>query len=237
MKKIISALLLVLFLVPMGRTEALFGGGISGPMPVFNIDKTVDAATLATQINTLNQLEASLKNLSTMDASAAASNSEYIYDAINNLISLQDSMNLGMNQAAYDQKYMDVTNMTPTEQADYLATLLYNQNRTLQSAMEVQGLVTNANATNAQAIQRLLSASKSSQGALAAAQVGHQLAALQISQLVQMQDMIARSERAKAERMAYEREQEEMEHNAAKEFFQKPTEPKRGQGAGFPEFK
>lgn len=217
MKKMTIALALSITTLVTSSSQAfLGGGGFSGPMPVYNVDKTVDAAALATKINTAQQLEAMLKNFSTMDSSTAAANRQLINDTINQLIALQTEMNLDMSQAAYDGKYVDVSYMTTEEQAAYIEGLQRDQSVTLQNAMETQGLVTSQNSSISASMNRLLNESQSSEGALAAAQVAHELAALQLTQMMQMQEMIARSNRLEAERIAIEKEKEKVAYDTSR---------------------
>ncbi len=214
MKKLVIAVMVLTLTLTGQPVNAFFGGGgISGPLPVYNTNAAVDAATLATQINTLQQLDAMLKNLASMDGAAAAANQSLIAETIGDLITMQNGLNLYMSQAAYDGKYMDVSQMSVEDQIAYIEGLQQAQGATLQSAMEAQGVIVARNATMSNAIQQLLQSSQGAEGAKAAAQVAHQLAALQITQLMQTQEMIARGQRAELERQAYEREKEETAKN------------------------
>jgi P-type conjugative transfer protein TrbJ len=232
MKKLSITLLVIILASCQPVSADLFGGGISGPLPVYSVNPGVDAATLATQINTFQQLDAALKNLASMDSATAYENQALIADTITQLINLQNSMNLQMSQAAYEGKYMDVSQMTVEEQIQYIQGLQAAQGATLQSAMEAQGMIVQRNAGMSYAIQQLLASSQSAEGAKAAAQIGHQLAALQLTQLMQTQEMIARGQRAELERQAYEREKEKAAEKEAQEFFKEPSKPQKGQGPG-----
>lgn len=243
--KIHSTLLLLTFcMLSLSTTSishaGLFGGGLSGPMPVYNIDKTVDAATLATQINTAQQLAADLANLKNMDSATAAANMQQIQSSLQQLITLQNQMS-GMImdyenfQYAWDEQYgdfSDYNNMTSADYAENARRLRESMDQSLHNAMLSQGFVAQ-NANSAAALQQLLRASQTAEGALAAAQVGNQIAALQAQQMIQFQQMVAQSNRAQNQWLEYQIRKEEMERAAAEKFFREPPTPKKGQGSSF----
>ncbi|SFL43922.1 hypothetical protein [Pelosinus propionicus] len=241
-KKIHKTVLLMIGIILWSNISyaGLFGGGFSGPMPVYNIDKTVDAAAIATQVNTLKQLESAL---AVMDSSTAAANMQQIQASLRQLVQMQNQMSgLFMDyenfQTAWNSQYRDFADYNNMTAADYAANaqmLRDSMNQSIYNAMLSQGFVAQ-NADTGAAIQQLLQASQTAEGALAAAQVGNQIAALQAHQMLQFQQMAARSNRAQNEWMEYQVRKEQMEQAAAEQFFQEPPKPKKGQGAGFPDF-
>lgn len=220
MKKLLTKMVLAALITsfsPAITHAGLIGGGISGPMPVYNVDKTVDAATLATQVNTMKQLEAALANLATMDPATAAANAQYIQQMIQQLINMQNQMQgLVMDysnfQESWNQQYpafSDYKGMTAEEYAQNAQKLLDDFNTRSYYTMQSQGVIAN-NAGTAAMLDDLLRQSNNAQGALAAAQIGHQIAALQIQQMLQFQQMMAQSQREQSQWLDYQARKEKM---------------------------
>ena len=226
MKKYLSlCVICMLLLTNMPVTHALFGGGISGPLPVFNTNPTVDLATITTQINTLKQLEAALKNLSSMDASSAAANQALIQQNLQQLVQMQQQteglvMDYTNFQTAWDEQYQDFSaysGMSGAEYADNAQRLLQAMNQSIYNAMRSQGLVSQTSA-DAATLQQLMQASQSAEGALAAAQAGNQIAAMQAQSLMKLQQTISQSNRAQSEWLAYQTHKEAMAKEASANF-------------------
>lgn len=220
MKKLLTRIVLAALISsfsPAISHAGLLGGGMSGPMPVYNVDKTVDAATLATQVNTMKQLEAALANLATMDPATAAANAQYIQEMIQQLINMQNQMQgLVMDysnfQESWNQQYpefSDYKGMSAEEYAQSAQKLLDDFNTRSYYTMESQGIISN-NAGTAGMLKKLMEDSQSAEGALAAAQIGHQIAALQIQQMMQFQQMMAQSQREQSQWLAYQAHKEKM---------------------------
>lgn len=230
MKRLVSAC--TIGLVVLGTSlcgmpvHALFGGGLKGPLPVYSVDKTVDAATIATQINTLKQLDAALKNLQTMSPEVAAANVNLIQKYLQDLLTMQRNMEgMVMNysdfQKTWDSQYHDFSEysgMTGEEYAQNAENLLKALNQSVYNSMQAQGLVAQHYDT-ASALQGLIQASQSAEGALAAAQVANQIAALQLQQMMNFQQIVAQSNRAQSEWLAYQAHKEKMRQEATKQFF------------------
>lgn len=228
-KKILTAAICFALITPT-YGHAFFGGGISGPLPVYNMDKTVDAATIATQIATAQQLETDLANLKNMDAHTAAANMDRIYNNLKQLVELQNQMN-GMltnyenMQYAWSQQYGDddYSNMTPEEYAENARRLRESMDQSLYNAMLAQGFA-QSNGDMTSALQNLLNASQTSEGALAAAQVGNQIAALQAQQMIQFQQMVIQSNQAQTEWMRYQLEKDKQAQALARQAFGSSSE-------------
>lgn len=217
MKKIALASLICLALAVPAPTYALFGGGISGPLAVYNTDKTVDAATIATKINTAEQLSAMLKNLQGMDSATAAANIDQINANLQQLANLQNElsgmiMDYSNFQTSWDSQYHDFSDyagMTGDDYAQNAQNLLSALNQSTYDAMRAQGLIVN-NQNTAAMLQQLMQASQSAEGAKAAAQAGNLIAAQQVQQLMQFQQMVAQSNRQQSEWIAYQAHKEAM---------------------------
>lgn len=229
MKKSMTALVFAgLVAIQAIPAHALFGGGISGPLPVYNTDKTVDAATIATQVNTAQQLQAELQNLASMDPATAAANMGRIQSDLQQLINLQNQMNgLVMDysnfQNAWDAQYQDFgayNGMSAGQYATNAQQLLSSLNQSLYNSMLAQGLVAQTGADSV-SLQNLLDASQNAQGALAAAQVANQMAAMQAQQLMKLQQIVATSNRAQSEWMAYQAHKEAMAQASVDQFFER----------------
>lgn len=217
MKKTALAILICLAMAVPAPTYALFGGGISGPLPVYNMDKTVDAATIATKINTAEQLSAMLKNLQGMDSATAAANINQINANLQQLANLQNElsgmiMDYSNFQTSWDSQYHDFgdyAGMTGDDYAQNAQNLLSALNQSTYDAMRAQGLIVN-NQNTAAMLQQLMQASQSAEGAKAAAQAGNLIAAQQVQQLMQFQQMVAQSNRQQSEWIAYQAHKEAM---------------------------
>lgn len=240
MKKIVVYLTACLLSLPL-TGQAFFGGGtISGPIAVYNTNASVDAATLATQINTAQQLAAALKNLETMDPGAAAANAGYIYSNLQQLISVQNNlqgmvMDYANFQSSWDSQYHDFADyagMSGEQYSQNAQNLLNALNQSIYNAMQAQGFIANNSDTTAM-LQQLLQASQTAQGAKAAAQVGNMIAAQQVQQMMQFQQMFAQSQRQQSEWLAYQAHKEAMAREANEQFFKQPSEPVREGGPGF----
>lgn len=246
MKKIVLFLFLsFLVVIPATETQAFFGGGgLKGPLPVYNKNSSVDAATLAMRITTAKQLEADLANLQKMDPATAAANAHLIYDRLQRLFALQqENQNMIADyenfQTVWDEQYgsdLDYQQMNAAEYAKQARILRESMDKSLRDAMQMQGYVVH-NSNSADALQQLLASSQSAEGALAAAQVGNQIAAIQAQQMMQFQVMAAQSNQMQAQWMRDQLEKEKMEQERTERYFSEPPAPVPGQGPGFVKFK
>lgn len=204
-KQILFLMAMFILVAPVGTksVQAFFGGGISGPLPVYNLDKTVDAATIATQINTAHQLEAALSNLAKMDPATAAANMGQIQQTLAQLQVLQQEVT-GMTmdyqnfQYQWDNTYQDFrayNGMSGTDYAYQAQQLNQATQQQIYDAMRAQGLISGIPGDAAN-LQHLMNASQSSQGALAAAQAGNQISGLMAQQMMRLQQMMSQSNQA-----------------------------------------
>jgi P-type conjugative transfer protein TrbJ len=220
-KKILVAVLIILS-VPFSGQAFFGGGGITGPLPVYNTDKTVDAATIATQINTLKQLEAAL---AVMDSSTASQNMQQIQNNLMQLEQMQSQMeglitDYANFQNNWNEQYngVDYNNMSGSDYANHAQALLDSMNQSVYNAMRAQGYNV-AYGDVRGSLQNLLQSSQSAEGALAAAQVGNQIAALQAQQMMQFQQMVTQSNQAQTEWMKYQLEKERNAQALAEQAF------------------
>ena len=211
----------------------IFGGGISGPMPVYNVDKSVDAATLATQINTAQQLQAALANLAKMDATTAAENQQLIYSNLQQLAQLQQQMqSLVMDYSEFQNSW---NNMYPEFQSDYANQanqIVSATDQAVYEAMLMQGMGVAGISNSSANLQGLLNASQTAQGALAAAQAGNQIAAIQAQQFMQLQQMIAQSNNAQLAYQKQKMEQDRAAEQAAAQAYYSDIDSEKGRGTG-----
>lgn len=246
MFKTIMAVFMCLLLggIP-SAAHAFFGGGISGPLPVYNTNASVDAATLATQINTAQQLtnqyqqlQNELANLASMDPAAAAANIGGIQNALTSLMALQEQMSgFAMDyqtfQNQWDDTYKDFSDyngMSGNDYANHAAQMMQLTKNQTYDAMRAQGLVSQIGA-NTNNLQGLLNASQSAQGALAAAQAGNQIAAMQAQQMMALQQMVGQSNQAQLAYQQQKIQQEAASEMAASKAYSDDVTPtKRGTG-------
>lgn len=230
MKKVVKAVTIagLILSTPIQQGQAFFGGGIDGPIPVYSVDTTVDLATIATQVNTLQQLEAALKNLSSMDVASAAANMGQIQQTLAQLQAVQQqatglTMDYQNFQQQWDQTYPDYASYTGMSGADYanqVQQLSEVTQKQIYDAMLAQGLVSQVNG-DARNLQSLLSASQSAEGALAAAQAGNQIAAITSQQLMRLQQIVAQSNQAQLSYQEEQKRKERMAKEAMNQYFER----------------
>lgn len=98
--------------------------------------------------------------------------------------------------------------------------------------MSAQGLVSTipGQAVN---LQGLINSSQNAQGALAAAQAGNQIAAMNAQQMMILQQMIAQSNQAQMSYLAQQQQEKAMAKAAADQWFgERPPVTEGGQGPG-----
>lgn len=242
MKKTITAMILATLLTnvaPAISHADLFGGGLTGPLPVFNIDKSVDIATITTQINTLKQLEAALSNLALMDPATAAANMGQIQQTLGQLQTLQQEVT-GMTmdyqnfQQQWDNTYQDFgayNGMSGNDYAYQAQQLNLATQRQIYDAMRAQGLIAGipGDATN---LQQLMIASQSSEGALAAAQAGNQISGLIAQQMMRLQQMMSQSNQAQLSYQEQKQQQDAAAEAAAQNAYNSEVHLEKGRGKG-----
>lgn len=246
MKKTLLLLAICSFLVYSPTpAHALFGGGISGPLPVYNIDKTVDVATITTQVNTYEQLQAMLKNLASMDASTAAGNMTNIQAQLTDLITLQqqtqgmlvDYQNFQEQWNETYKDYSDANGMTALDYANQVEALRQFTEQNMYDTMRSQGLISGME-TDANYLNRLLASSQSAEGTRAALQAANQIAGLQIQQLMRFQQMLSDQNRAQTTYYMEQKKRQELGGKLLEQGLQSSSEDtneplKAGNGSGF----
>jgi len=235
-KYLVICLAVMMFITTSQPAYALFGGGLKGPLPVYSVDKTVDAATIATQLNTAQQLAAALKNLAEMDSAAAAANAGAIQQTLAQLLTLQQQVQSFVNDYQNFQQNWDEIYNTGGIGADYAAQaaqVLQATDQATYDAMRAQGWAVGTMPTTAENLNALIAASQTAEGALAAAQAGNQIAALQAQQLMILQQTIAANNQAQ---LAYQKEREQQNADAeaaAAQLYSGTVTPQKGQGPGY----
>lgn len=220
------------------------GGGLKGPIAVYSKNTSVDAATIANQINTLKQLEATLKNLRPMDSSTSIANINAIRQNIANLLAVQQQVDGIINsytqfQQKWDETYgpnSGISGASNTEHVKQLTQVTENQTA---NAMQNAALARSQIPGTANNLNNLLAASQSAEGALAAAQIGNQIAGIQAQQLMQLIQMMSAQIDAQ---MAFQQQLKEVadrQQDFNDKFYGQPDKPasQNSQGAGMPRFK
>lgn len=221
MKRLLAAMALG-FLVLAGPQSASAG------IPVFDysnllqavvsyVQQTQQYMTQAQQYTTqLRQLayqwealQNDARNLRQMDSYAAQSTMYRIQDALYGLQTLTSKtrgivLDYARVEGEFDRLYPDFQRYNGMSGRDYAQQALLQSRQTenaMVDAMKAQGLVANVK-NDQEALRTLIQASRSSQGALSAAQVGNQIAALTAQQLMQLQTIISTSQRAQTSYLA-----------------------------------
>lgn len=241
MKKVFATLALATLVMSItpGTSHAFFGGGISGPLPVYNLDKTVDLATITTQLNTAKQLEAALSNLATMDPATAAANMGQIQQTLAQLQTLQQEVT-GMTmdyqnfQQQWDAIYQDFgayNGMSGTDYANQAQQINKATQQQIYDAMRAQGLISGIPGDAAN-LQQLMNASQSSQGALAAAQAGNQISGIMAQQIMRLQQMMSQSNQAQLTYYEQKQHQDAAAEAAAANAYNSEVELNKNGGYG-----
>lgn len=97
----------------------------------------------------------------------------------------------------------------------------------MADAARIQALISSGMTTDHQVLQSLLDATRTAPGALAAAQAGNQIAALQIEQLMKIQALMVANSRAQTMYMMEYEQKKKMEEEEMKKLKVKvPAKPK-----------
>lgn len=216
LKKIAIPLLAAsFFVIPMNKpAEAFLGGGITGPLPIFNVDKTVDAATLKQQLdvaeqlsNQIKQLENEARNLDPLDSKSLVGLNAKITNTLQQLQQVNNEMQaIGTDYASlqqqWDETYKDFGNfngMSGEDYATYNRSIINTTQQKIQRALASQSLASDANIqADITALKQLLANSQGAQGAVAATQAASQIAAMQVEQMLKMQRIMSDSYGAQA---------------------------------------
>jgi len=153
--------------------------------------------------NQLQQLQNEAANLASMDAGTQQSTISAIQSKLQQLSAINNgvrglTMDYARVERQFDQVYPDFSKYNGMSGEDYAALAEQQQSQThnaMADAMKAQGLVANGK-TDQDNLTALMQASQNSQGALAAAQAGNQIAGMQVQQLLQLQQIMATSARA-----------------------------------------
>lgn len=182
------------------------------------------AKEIETALNTAKQVEAEIKNLTKFGGSLQFSQIQNSLQQLKALKNQTDSLvnNWQDISSKWDTIHKDYANMTGLSASNYVK--LYKQQqedkeKTTKQAMQTQGLVSQID-TDSQSLYNLLNANEGAVGALQAAQIGNQLAALQISNLMRLEQMISASNTAQMQYLVDQKEQAEAANAMSKKFIE-----------------
>lgn len=236
MRKILIALVVTLFIAYTTKEAA----ALVVYDPSNYAQNLQSALNSATQIqNQMKQLENDAANLQYMDSATASATMYRIQDNLAQLQMLQQQtqgmvMDYTDFQTAWDQQYQDFSaysGMTGADYAEQAMRMTQTTQNQIYDAMRAQGLIAQAG-NDAAALQQLLAASQSAQGARAAAQAGNQIAAMQAQSLMKLQQMIAQNNQAQLAYQQQKLQQDMAAEYAAAQAYTTDVEPqKRGQGS------
>lgn len=218
-RRVLTCVALVVISLSSIAHAGLIGGGISGPLQVY--DPKVIAQTLEIMQHNAAMLLLEQRNLAQMDAATAAANMDRIQQNLADLVTLQmqmESLITDYNnfQAAWDATYGDYQDAAGMRGEDYAyraAQIAKATDKAVYDAMRAQGFGVSGQITAAQNLENLLNQSQNAQGALAAAQAGNQIAGQQVEQLLLLQQMMAQTNNAQ---MAYQKQKLEQDRDAEK---------------------
>jgi P-type conjugative transfer protein TrbJ len=218
-------MVILMFAVNIPRTVAVLGVGDT----VFDatnyalnqqsyLDQVKNTIYVYNQLkNQLTELAYTAENMKALDNKLSLSNITAMQQAVSKFVNFFTqtqgiALNYEQAQAAWDSTYPDFRKYNGLSGADYAtrsAIIRDQTNHALYDAMKAQGLIAQV-ADDRTVLNKLLSASASATGTLAAIQVSNQLAGLQIEQLMRMQVIMSASYRAQASYYA-----EQVQGNAA----------------------
>ncbi len=222
MSKRYAILLILVFSLIITFFVAISHSNATG-MPVFDaanfmqnqvnyadqIRNTINSFTMLQ--NQMTQIAYEIQNLKKMDDKLSASNMANLQRSLSTMINLcQNVVGIALNyeqsQSAWDRTYPKFNKYNGMSGSDYSKqseTIRYQTSNAIYDAMTAQGLVAQLG-NDAANLNTLLATSSSTDGVLAAIQVGNQIAALQVQQLMRLQMIMASSYRAETSYYAEE---------------------------------
>ncbi|OPY75014.1 MAG: hypothetical protein A4E63_00513 [Syntrophorhabdus sp. PtaU1.Bin050] len=186
---------------------------------VMNYVKEVETAiNTARQVqNQLESLQNEARNIAAMDQTAAASTMSRIQSSLYQLTQMRSTMqgitmDYSKLQAAWDGVYKNFAaynGMSGRDYANQAQKIMEQSNKSAYDAMKAQGLVAQLG-DDVSNLNRLLTASNTAPGALAAAQAGNQIAGMTVQQLMRLEEIVATSYRAQSSYYAAQAQKEAM---------------------------
>jgi len=173
--------------------------------------------------NQMMQITYDIQNLRKMDATLSQTNIASIQYNLRAMMSLFSrykgiAMNFENMQSLWDSVYGNFGRynggIRATDYAHQSKIVRQQTSNAIYNAMETQGLVAQLGNDEAN-LKRLLAASENADGALSAIQVSNQLIAVQIQQLMRMQQIMATTYRAQTSYLAEETVRQEAAANNA----------------------
>jgi len=209
---------------------------------VMNYVKEVETAinTMRQVQNQLESLQNEARNLAAMDQTAAASTMSMIQTSLSQLTQMRSTMqgitmDYSKLQAAWDGVYKNFAaynGMSGKDYANQALKIVEQSNKSAYDAMRAQGLVAQLGDDMGN-LNRLLIASNTAPGALAAAQAGNQIAGMTVQQFIRLEEIVATSYRAQSSYYAAQAQKEAMSQADSERFFKSTIKrPLQGQGNG-----
>jgi len=235
---------LLMFSVQPSRAFLGFGDIVFDPSVFIQtvlgyVQQYASAVNTATQIeNQVKSLYNEAQNLANMDQGAAMQTISGIRQSLTQLFQMQSrirgmTMDYASVESAWDNLYKNFGAYNGMSGKDYAAQaqkILAQTDNATYDAMRAQGLVSQLG-NDERNLESLLNASNSAAGALAAAQAGNQIAAVNTQQLMRLQQIVAASYRAESSYYAQQTQREAMSKADSDRFF-KSTIQKPGDGKG-----
>jgi P-type conjugative transfer protein TrbJ len=187
------------------------------------IQRKAQADQISNTLHNLKQLEAALKNLESMDKGASGNNQVNLQKLMAGLREARGEANsLSTNykdfSQSWDNTYIDFQSINGLAAMDYYN--IYSKNavdvdRAAKTAMMSQSLVSQID-DDADVLDVLMKSSDSADGALKVAQVGNQMTALLIQNVMRLQQMTALSDRAQTQYMLHKQQNVEASNAATR---------------------
>lgn len=195
------------------------------------------ADQLQNTVNNLKTLEATLKNLEQLSGSAAGKNMSNIQAALKQLKQVRDEANglpldFGRLQENWDGTYTDYKKQNGLSAKDYYEAYeksSTNVDESIKSAMFAQGLISQLD-QDADVLDTLISSSNTADGALKAAQVGNQMTAMLIQNMMRLEQVVSLSSRSQSEYMLKQQQGIEASNAATRGIDIKMDAKMRGKG-------
>lgn len=173
---------------------------------LISVTKDGLADQLKNTLNNLQTLEAALKNLESLKGEAITKNLGNIKTTLNDLKKIRNEANglpLDFNdlQSNWDNIYTDYKSVNGLSAQDYYDA--YKESSTnvddsIKNAMMAQGLISQLD-KDADVLEVLINNSNSADGALKATQIGNQMTAMLIQNMMRLEQIIGMSERSQSD--------------------------------------
>lgn len=192
---------------------------------------------LKNTINNLKTLEAAMKNLEKLEGESVSKNLGNIQNTLSDLKKIRDQANglpLDFNdlQENWDKIYTDYKDIAGLSAKDYYNAYKEsstNVDESIKNAMLAQGLISQMD-KDSDVLDILIKDSNNTDGALQAIQVGNQMTAMLIQNMMRLEQIVAMSERSQSDYLLKQQQRVEASNASTRENDIKIHTKLRGKG-------